>query len=576
MKTLHPKWFLICLAAMATNTFAAEAIDLSQTAPVLLLRQDLMATTSTAVSSGYQQTGAHTDRNGTTHIRIRQTWGGYPVWGADAIMHVHHASAAPLRTMLSHPAPGTRLNGRAYLKLNNDLTTPPTKVFTKENLAAAITQAIGLYRRQTGQRPTISNQTVRELVYVDNGNKAHWALQIHFKAQMPHHPPAIPTFIMDAATHTVYKQWDNLQTVMEKGGGYGGNPQMGKLVYDGLKDDLPALVIDRDAETKTCSLRNDEVIVKDRHASSDFQEPLEDTVATFPCESENNSHNQTFWDDSLNAANGGYSPDNDALFIGHIVQRMYQDWYGIPPLTLDNKPMPLIMRVHDYEFPDNAFWDGEQMTFSDGSDNHYPFTVLNIGAHEIGHGFTEQHADLVYEGQSGGLNESFSDMAGAAADFYAYGKNSWQLGAEISKTGRDVFRYMDIPSKDCAGREPGYHCSIDKASQFKERMNVHFSSGVFNRAFYLLSTSPGWDTHKAFDVMVKANQDYWTPTSTFQEAACGVMSAAIDLKYDTDAIKSAFQAVGLNPVAYGNAATTDRPSRRMKNGRESGVYMKSM
>ena len=57
-------------------------------------------------------------------------------------------------------------------------------------------------------------------------------------------------------------------------------------------------------------------------------------------------------------------------------------------------------------------------------------------------------------------------------------------------------------------------------------MDVHYSSGVFNKAFYTLATKSGWNTRKAFDVFVLANQLYWTPTSTFNQAACGVQQAA--------------------------------------------------
>ncbi len=52
----------------------------------------------------------------------------------------------------------------------------------------------------------------------------------------------------------------------------------------------------------------------------------------------------------------------------------------------------------DYE---NAFWNGEVITFGDGNTTFYPFVSLDVMAHELGHGFTEQHSGLVYAGQSG-------------------------------------------------------------------------------------------------------------------------------------------------------------------------------
>jgi vibriolysin len=42
---------------------------------------------------------------------------------------------------------------------------------------------------------------------------------------------------------------------------------------------------------------------------------------------------------------------------------------------------------------------------------------------------------------------------------------------------------------------------------------------VFNKAFYLLANTAGWNTQTAFQVMALANQTYWTAQSTFDAAA---------------------------------------------------------
>jgi pseudolysin len=83
-------------------------------------------------------------------------------------------------------------------------------------------------------------------------------------------------------------------------------------------------------------------------------------------------------------------------------------------------------------------------------------------------------------------------------------------------------------------------------SQYDDYLDVHFSSGIFNRAYYLLATTPDWNAKKAFDVMVQANVNYWTSTTSFQAAACGVIKATRDYKYDVDAVVKAFSTVGLD------------------------------
>ena len=97
---------------------------------------------------------------------------------------------------------------------------------------------------------------------------------------------------------------------------------------------------------------------------------------------------------------------------------------------------------------------------------------------------------------------------------------------------------MDEPTKD--GK------SISHMKDYNDSLNVHYSSGIFNKAFYLMGSAEGWNTKKAFDVMVKANMDYWTANSTFAEAACGILSATSDYKYDATAVLSALKQVGLD------------------------------
>src|SRR3990167_6929230 len=131
-------------------------------------------------------------------------------------------------------------------------------------------------------------------------------------------------------------------------------------------------------------------------------------------------------------------------------------------------------------------------------------------------------------------------MAAQAAEFYSVGRSSWMIGSEITKedSGYEALRYMDVPSRDGE--------SIDSADQYSSDLDVHYSSGVFNRLFYLIATTPNWDVKKSFDVMVKANMDYWTPSSTYQEAGCGVISAAKDLNYAVEDVKIALNKVAID------------------------------
>mgnify|MGYP003642830964 CR=1 FL=1 len=487
----------------------------------------------------------------TTHIRVQQTYSGYKVWGADAVIHVPNSGkslkAKSLQSLMSTAGSHASMNGTIYQDIRKDLADTRQSMLTGAGEAKALKHAADTYTHKIGGSVAISDQKTTKIVFIDKANKAHWAYLVSFHADAAKAGaiPAKPNYIVDATTQQVYAEWDNIKTASDNkkpklkevdGGGFGGNKKMGKLSYDGLEGKLhyAKLLFSRDAETKSCKLKNSDVVVKHYR---------DNKVISFKCSVGDKDHADLYWDGDEDAVNGGYSPGNDALFGGNVIKGMYRDWYHVPVLTdRDGEPMVLTMVVHNPI--DNAYWDGSKMTFGDGVTMFYPLTSLGVAAHEVSHGFTEQHSGLAYYGHSGGMNEAFSDMAAQAAEFYAYGKNTWQIGPEIFKGEDRALRYMDKPSKDCGeDGEPGNWCSIDNADQYYSGLDVHYSSGVFNRAFYLMGSAEGWDAKKAFDVMVHANENYWTSTSTFSEGACGVLSAAKELGYDQAAIKKAFKKV---------------------------------
>ena len=72
------------------------------------------------------------------------------------------------------------------------------------------------------------------------------------------------------------------------------------------------------------------------------------------------------------------------------------------------------------------------------------------------------------------------------------------------------FRYFEDPSLD--------NRSIGNATDYCPGIDVHHSSGVFNRAFYLLANTEGWDIYSAFLTFVEANRlVYYTPIKRIQD-----------------------------------------------------------
>ncbi len=533
----HSRTFLASLAGiflLSGSTFAAQSVILRHQ-PITIFNTFFSSTVS------FQPLNQQRDAKQTVHSRFQQYFRGYPVWGSEAVVHVPQGSLLNgeqgLRQLLVVNNNHTTMNGVIYQYLDADLVNTPEYVFQNSQTEKALQQALQLHQQKAGNKNPATDTASQLIVYVDHNNRAHWAFHVSFVENKPAALPQHPNYILDAITLQVYQVWDDLKTLDSvAGGGFGGNKKMGQLTYDGLAANFPQLDIFRDAKTNTCYLQNTDITVQDMRAK--------EAVMQFACADKSKQHNFVYWNAHHDKINGAYSPGNDALYIGKIIKEMYQQWYGIPVLTQKGQPMMLHMIVH--ENMENAYWDGSAMYFGDGGPSFYPLVSLGIGAHEISHGFTQQHSGLEYYEQSGGLNEAFSDMAAEAAEFYATGQNSWMIGPEVMKAKDKALRYMDEPTKDCqSGALPGQDCSINHAKDYNAETDVHFTSGVYNKMFYLLSTTPGWNTKKAFDVMVDANMNYWTPLTNFSEAACGVLDAAKDYGYKVDDITRAFSAVGI-------------------------------
>lgn len=532
---------------------SARLVDLSHQ-DISVLKPYL--TTAATLTSNSHQTGKieevnrSIDFNQTLHIRVRQTYAGYPVWGADGVVHMLHAKSdkqALISMTDSATNADTSMNGHLYQDIDADLRNTSAHLLSENQAKKALDAAISISRQKYGQSYQSSDSQSQLMVYMDKDNKAHWAYYIsfNFSPVQSNFRLAKPVFILDAESFKIYRSWNNVKTsALENvdGGGVGGNKKMGVLIYDGMPGHQDKIPMQRDASANICYLQNDDVIIKDSRSKN---------IVSFNCAAKDPEHNNVYWNTLKDQANDGYSPNTDAMYAITFMKKMYKDWYGIAPITENGKPISVTAYTHIDM--DNASWDGKvngvwTIELGDGGTVKYPSTAIGVVAHEVAHGFTEQHSNLIYDLQSGGLNESFSDMADQAAQYYAFnGKNNWMHDAEITKAEGRALRYLDQPSKDCYGQgTPGQTCSIDHFSQYTENTDVHYSSGLFNRVFYLIGTSPNWDARKTFNVMIQANMHYWTPDTTFADAACGVIKATQDYKYSEEAVVNAFKVVGVS------------------------------
>ena len=228
--------------------------------------------------------------------------------------------------------------------------------------------------------------------------------------------------------------------------------------------------------------------------------------------------------------------------------------------SINGSGSKLISSVHYSSNYNNAFWNGTQMVYGDGDGNTFSNLAnsIDVTAHELTHGVTSSTSNLTYSGQSGGLNESLSDIFGQVVEWYAAGKvisaGTWQVGEDVytPNTAGDALRYLNDPKKD--GR------SLDYAPDYTSGVDVHYSSGISNLAFYLLSQGgkhprgktttqvTGIGFEKAAQVFYRANTSIFTASTTFAQAKTWTAQAAQELGYSTaevNSVRDAWTAVGV-------------------------------
>ena len=430
---------------------------------------------------------------GVRNHRYQQTFRGLPIFGEQVVV--------------SEDANGnvSTLFGRKVDGLASEI--PAAKPRLSRNSALAIAKAAGLGNRLGFMRT--SAETADLMIHIDDSGHARKAYVVSYFADTAKGgSPTRPTVIVDADTGRILQQFDNLQHALV-GTGPGGNAKTGQYEYGTNYGKL-----DVTQSGTTCTMNNANVkTVNLNHGTTGT------TAFSYTCPR-----------NTVKTINGAYSPLNDAHYFGSVIFNMYQAYIGKPPLTFQ-----LMMRVHYSTNYENAFWDGSSMTFGDGYTTFYPLVGLDVAAHEVSHGFTAQNSMLTYSGKSGGINEAFSDIAGEAAEYYMRGTNDFKVGYNITK-GTGALRYMYNPPLD--------GISVANTLNYYVGQDVHYSSGIYNKAFYNLATTAGWNTQKAFQVFARANDLYWTPSTTFHQGVCGVQTAAASYGYNVANVTAAFSAVG--------------------------------
>lgn len=239
--------------------------------------------------------------------------------------------------------------------------------------------------------------------------------------------------------------------------------------------------------------------------------------------------------------------------------RLFLDVYG--RASIDDRNMRLDAVVHYGERYDNAFWDGSRMVFGDGDGEVFErFTrSLSVIGHELAHGVTQFTAGLAYEGQSGALAESISDVFGALVEQYARDETadraSWLIGEGLftelvqGRALRSMLEPGTAYDDDVIGRDPQPAHMDDYITTSEDNGGVHLNSGIPNRAFALAARSLGgtaWDRagHVWYDALTGGTLGR---TATFTDFA-GITTDAAARRFGEDSAEHAAVVEGWSTV----------------------------
>lgn len=248
---------------------------------------------------------------------------------------------------------------------------------------------------------------------------------------------------------------------------------------------------------------------------------------------------------------------DDAFDLSGYVRDYFKETFLLN--SLDGKGMQIISNVHYGKDYNNAFWDGDEITYGDGDGIQFlNFSGgIDVVGHELAHGVTQFLGNLEYKGQSGALNEHFSDVfATIIKQKYLNQdilKADWLIGDTVVTT--------DFPGKAIRSlKAPGTANEFDRQPDHmdhyydgaSDNYGVHINSGIPNKAFYLSCLAIG--INDCALIWFETLRSLWR-TANFNDMYTVIMKVATDMITEkkvspkaSTALTESFSSVGIVPI----------------------------
>ena len=473
---------------------------------------------------------ANSDELGQTHGHFAQSYKGVKVWGGDVITHTDRNGNDLPATNALHK--NIHLNVTPSLEATEALAVAQQDLAPLGAFSYAPTSELVVYPMSVEVvRP--GRRSLDDLNATDVTRQVvRFALAYHIHTELENAQDGIrhTDYMVDAHTGAILKKWNTLHTTAATGTG---NSQ-----YNGT------VTLNTNTVTGGYELRD-----MTRGTGGNFVTNAAHAADTSTAAGTIYTDADNTWGDGANYVEGssttaanGQTAAVDAMFGMAKAWDFYKNVYGRN--GIDGSGTATYSRVHIGNSYDNAFWSDSCfcMTYGDGS-SFTTLTALDVAGHEMSHGVCARTANLTYSGESGGLNESNSDIFGTMIEFYARGGSgatigntggNWTIGEQLAT---NPLRWMYKPSLDGA--------SPDAWSSTIGSLDVHYSSGPMNRCFYFLSAGAtttgntstsylpsgmtGLGNDKASAIWFRALSTYLTSSSNYAAARTAAISSAKDL-----------------------------------------------
>lgn len=432
------------------------------------------------------------DRVGNTHVHLNQVERGLPVFGARLVVHMNAQGITGMNGVFIPGLEALSLTpAKSVAELRERAFAAGRKLHPQQTLTVASSRMM-FYR--SGLLKGVETQ------------KNHLAYEVMLQGGTPA-KPIRERLILDANSGFLINRINEIHTTLNR------------EIYTPDQTVPPTLT------EGSAMAPADEALILDDRATTSSRAPL--AAPTLP-------------------------PVANLYFYAGGTHALYQNLFGVSGYDFTRPPEAGQVQKSIYLVNDqcpNAYWNGDATHYCPG------FDTDDVVSHEWGHAYTEYTHGLVYQYQSGALNEGYSDIFGETYDlvngregplgatltegeYFENGGSRWVVGEDLTEVAaglllRDMWDpdAFTSPSPGSVIASENYYCDTG------DNGGVHINSGVPNHAYAMLVdgktfnnvTIPAIGMTKAAHIYFQAMTQYQTPTSNFNQHADALEKSCADL-----------------------------------------------